>query len=166
MMGDGEVYSAAVAVLHRTGRSSDRSVPRRRRIDLERPGVDATGHVLGAREAPLSQEARDAQAATAMVAVDDDAARTMRFEQVESCGDLSHRHEDRPGDVRRRMLVGLTAVEEQEAFARRPQGRDGVDVEFERKLGGGILTGHRLAGSGRHPVEPNKPRHGPFRAPA
>ena len=119
MMEEGKVYSAAVAGLHRTGRSGDRSVPRRRRIDLERPGVDATGHVLGAREAPLSQEARDAQAATAMVAVDDDATRTMRFEEVESCGDLRHRHEDRAGDVRRRMLVGLTAVEEQEALAAR-----------------------------------------------
>src|SRR5688572_13304901 len=107
------------------------------RVDVERPLVDAAGHVLGLREAVLPQPLDDPQAAAAVMAMYDDRRVAVRFQLGLARGDLAHRNERRGGDLRRSVLFRLANVEQQELFAGVEPLLNGATIDFDGNGGGG-----------------------------
>src|SRR5262245_58710258 len=97
------------------------SVTRNGRVHRERPRVDAAYQVRDVLEAGSAEDLARLGAATAVVAVGDDAPAFPVRELTEARRELTERQQRGTFDVRLRPLVGLAHVEQQEALAPLPE---------------------------------------------
>ena len=117
--------------------------------------VDAPLHVLDLGKALAAEPVGDLQAATAVVAVDDDAAVAVRLQFRDADRNVSHRNVPRGLDVNEVVFVLLATVEQQKIFAGIQQRFYGEHVDFQRNWGGGghvVLFGERRGGGSCHGV--------------
>ena len=69
------------------------SVPRQTRINLDRPLIDSARHALSFRESLLTQPVDDSQAASAVMAMDNDVGVALRFQFRDPALNLAHRQQ-------------------------------------------------------------------------
>lgn len=134
------------AAWRRTGRSL---VPRNRRIDLQRPGVDATCHVLGLVKSLLAEVLSDTHTAAAVMAVDDKAACFVGFKLREAGWDVPHGDMERARDVRGGNFAGLSTVEQHELLTGIKHLLHGLNVDFD----GEHKAEFRAGGNACEPVQ-------------
>lgn len=122
------------------------SVSRHARIDALAPGLDAAGHVRDPGEASGAKKLGDAQAAAAVVTVDEQVF--VAREGVHVLGDLAHGNELRAVDAREFVLERFAHIDESHRIGIVREEVAGLfDGNFE---GGGVVhTMARKVGAGR-----------------
>src|SRR5207302_398888 len=106
------------------------------RIDLRRPGVDAAGKRRDRRYPRLFEERRSAQAADAVMAVDDDGRPGRRMDLVQSHRQFAEWNKHAIRQPTNRMFLRLTHVQEEDGLA-------GIELRFQ--FAGVDFAGHGLS---------------------